>query len=42
MVDGSSRLRAFFTVSLPLVAPGLVATGIFASSRRGTSSRSPS
>lgn len=30
MVDGSSRLRAFFTVSLPLVAPGLVATGIFA------------
>lgn len=30
MVDGSSRLRAFFTVTLPLVAPGLVATGIFA------------
>jgi N,N'-diacetylchitobiose transport system permease protein len=30
MVDGCSRLRAFFTVTLPLVAPGLVATGIFA------------
>jgi N,N'-diacetylchitobiose transport system permease protein len=30
MVDGSSRLRAFFTITLPLVAPGLVATGIFA------------
>jgi N,N'-diacetylchitobiose transport system permease protein len=30
MVDGSSRLRAFFTVTLPLVMPGLVATGIFA------------
>lgn len=30
MVDGSSRTRAFFTVTLPLVAPGLVATGIFA------------
>jgi N,N'-diacetylchitobiose transport system permease protein len=30
MVDGSSRMRAFFTVTLPLIAPGLVATGIFA------------
>ena len=30
MIDGSSRMRAFFTVTLPLVAPGLVATGIFA------------
>jgi N,N'-diacetylchitobiose transport system permease protein len=30
MVDGSSRLRAFLTITLPLVAPGLVATGIFA------------
>jgi len=30
MVDGCSRLRAFFTITLPLVAPGLVATGIFA------------
>jgi N,N'-diacetylchitobiose transport system permease protein len=29
MVDGASRLRAFFTVTFPLVAPGLVATGIF-------------
>jgi N,N'-diacetylchitobiose transport system permease protein len=30
MVDGSSRLRAFFTITLPLVTPGLVATSIFA------------
>ena len=30
MVDGSSRLRAFFTITLPLVAPGVVATGVFA------------
>jgi N,N'-diacetylchitobiose transport system permease protein len=30
MVDGASRMRAFFTVTFPLVAPGLVATGIFA------------
>jgi N,N'-diacetylchitobiose transport system permease protein len=30
MVDGASRLRAFFSVTFPLVAPGLVATGIFA------------
>jgi N,N'-diacetylchitobiose transport system permease protein len=30
MMDGSSRVRAFFTVTLPLIAPGLVATGIFA------------
>jgi N,N'-diacetylchitobiose transport system permease protein len=30
MVDGASRLRAFFSVTLPLIAPGLVATGIFA------------
>jgi N,N'-diacetylchitobiose transport system permease protein len=29
MVDGSSRLRAFFTITFPLIAPGLVATGIF-------------
>ncbi|MGH9212164.1 MAG: carbohydrate ABC transporter permease [Acidimicrobiales bacterium] len=29
MVDGSSRIRAFFTITLPLIAPGLVATGIF-------------
>jgi N,N'-diacetylchitobiose transport system permease protein len=29
MVDGSSRMRAFFTITLPLIAPGLVATGIF-------------
>jgi N,N'-diacetylchitobiose transport system permease protein len=29
MVDGSSRFRAFMTVTLPLVAPGLVATSIF-------------
>jgi len=30
MTDGASRLRAFFTITLPLVAPGLVATGVFA------------
>ena len=30
MVDGSTRLRAFMTITLPLVAPGLVATGVFA------------
>jgi N,N'-diacetylchitobiose transport system permease protein len=30
MVDGSSRLRAFLTVTFPLIAPGLVATGVFA------------
>jgi N,N'-diacetylchitobiose transport system permease protein len=29
-VDGASRLGAFMRVTLPLVAPGLVATGIFA------------
>ena len=30
MVDGSSRLGAFTRILLPLVAPGLVATSIFA------------
>jgi N,N'-diacetylchitobiose transport system permease protein len=30
MVDGSSRLGAFMRILLPLVAPGLVATSIFA------------
>ena len=30
MVDGSSRLRAFMTITLPLVAPGLVAVSVFA------------
>jgi N,N'-diacetylchitobiose transport system permease protein len=30
MVDGAGRLRAFFSVTFPLVAPGLVATSIFA------------
>ena len=30
LVDGAGRMRAFFTVTLPLVAPGLVAVGIFA------------
>ncbi len=29
-VDGASRLGAFVRVTLPLIAPGLVATGIFA------------
>lgn len=30
MVDGCSRTRAFFTITFPLLAPGLVATGVFA------------
>jgi N,N'-diacetylchitobiose transport system permease protein len=30
MVDGSTRLGAFVRILLPLVAPGLVATSIFA------------
>jgi N,N'-diacetylchitobiose transport system permease protein len=30
MVDGSSRLGSFFRILLPLVAPGLAATSIFA------------
>ena len=30
MVDGSSRLGAFIRILLPLVAPGLVATSVFA------------
>jgi N,N'-diacetylchitobiose transport system permease protein len=30
MVDGSTRLGAFFRIMLPLVGPGLVATSIFA------------
>ena len=29
MMDGCSRLQAFFRVTLPLLAPGLVATGVF-------------
>src|SRR5204862_4166427 len=30
MVDGSSRLGSFMRILLPLVAPGLVATSVFA------------
>ena len=30
MIDGCSRTRAFFAVTFPLMAPGLVATGVFA------------
>ena len=30
MVDGSSRVGAFIRILLPLVAPGLVATSVFA------------
>ena len=30
MVDGSTRLGAFFRIMLPLIGPGLVATSIFA------------
>ena len=29
MMDGCSRVQAFFKVTLPLLAPGLVATGVF-------------
>jgi multiple sugar transport system permease protein len=29
MIDGCSRLRAFFRIVLPLTLPGLVATGVF-------------
>jgi N,N'-diacetylchitobiose transport system permease protein len=29
MVDGSSRIGAFFRILLPLIAPGLVATSVF-------------
>lgn len=29
MIDGCSRVQAFFRVTLPLLAPGLVATGVF-------------
>ena len=29
MMDGCSRFQAFFRVTLPLLAPGLVATGVF-------------
>jgi N,N'-diacetylchitobiose transport system permease protein len=30
MIDGCSRTRAFFAVTFPLMAPGLIATGVFA------------
>ena len=30
MIDGCSRVGAFFRVTFPLLAPGLVATGVFA------------
>lgn len=30
MIDGCSRTRAFFTITFPLMAPGLIATGVFA------------
>jgi N,N'-diacetylchitobiose transport system permease protein len=30
MVDGATRFRAFWKITFPLVAPGLVATGVFA------------
>lgn len=29
MIDGCSRVQAFFRVTFPLLAPGLVATGVF-------------
>jgi N,N'-diacetylchitobiose transport system permease protein len=33
LVDGATRMRAFRTVIFPLVAPGLVATGVFSFSQ---------
>jgi N,N'-diacetylchitobiose transport system permease protein len=30
MVDGCSRTRAFFTITFPLLAPGLIASGVYA------------
>lgn len=30
MIDGCSRLRSFRSITLPLIGPGLVATGVFA------------
>lgn len=30
LVDGCSRLQAFFRITLPLLAPGLVASGVYA------------
>jgi N,N'-diacetylchitobiose transport system permease protein len=30
MVDGCSRVRAFFSITFPLLAPGLIASGVFA------------
>ena len=29
MIDGCSRFQAFFRITFPLLAPGLVATGVF-------------
>ena len=29
MMDGCTRIQAFFRVTFPLLAPGLVATGVF-------------
>lgn len=29
LVDGAGSVRAFFAITLPLLAPGLVATGVF-------------
>jgi N,N'-diacetylchitobiose transport system permease protein len=30
MIDGCGRTRAFFAVTFPLLAPGLVASGVYA------------
>ena len=29
MIDGCTRVRRFFRITFPLLAPGLVATGVF-------------
>ena len=42
MVDGLSRTGAFFRITFPLLAPGLVAPASTGSCRRGTSTPSRS
>ena len=39
MIDGCTKSQAFWKVTFPLLAPGLVATASSRSSSRGTSSR---
>lgn len=41
MIDGCSHTRAFFTITFPLMARGLIATGVFGFIQAGTSSSWP-